>query len=182
MFTCEIVLAAVLLAAPKDVPATTAQADWIAAMRPCILAAAIDAEIIDPRERIFLLQQDPVGDLAMLRSRIDAFAAAPGLSECQRFPERKVITDLLALNRAYRNALNVRLALDSVHAEELREAICETDQLYQVWDTLRDACCDYYYVTVRRDAMQLLRELLGPEAFYSGWLPSHIPLRHVPRE
>lgn len=182
MFTCEIILAAVLFSAPTDVPVRPAQASWVEALRPCILAAAIGAEIIDPRERVFLIQQDPVGDMAMLRGRIAEFANAPGLSECQRFPERKLINDLLALNRAYRNALNERLAIDSIHVEELRTAISETDQCYQAWDTARDACCDYYYVTVRRQALQLLRELIGAEAFYSGQLPHPIPLRHVPRK
>lgn len=182
MFTCEIILAAVMFAAPKDVPILPAQAGWVEVLRPCILAVAVDAEILDPRERAFLITRDPVGDMAMLRGRVDEFACAPGLIECQRYPERKLIADLLSFNREYRNALNARLAIDSIHIEELRTAIHETDQLYQAWDTARDACCDYYYVTVRRQALQLLRELIGAEAFYSGQMPYHVPLRHVPRK
>ena len=63
-----------------------------------------------------------------------------------------------------------------VHWWELREAIQETDRLYQVWDTIRDARCDYYYVTVRRQALKRLRETLGPDSYYSGNLPSHVPV------
>jgi hypothetical protein len=181
MFSCEIVLAAVLLSAPKDLPVLAEQATWVEAMRPCVLALAIDAEILDPRERAFLIMQDPAGDLAMLRGRNEEFARAPLLDECQRFPERKLINDFLALNRSYRNDLNARLAIDLVHMEELRTAICETDQLYQVWDTVRDARCDYYYVTVRRQSLQLLRDLIGAEAFYSGQMPPNVPVRHFPR-
>ena len=181
MFTCEIVLAAALLTAPKDLPVPPNQAGWVEVMRPALLALAIDAEILDPREKAFLLTQDPIGDLTMLQSRNDELSRAPHLGDCQRFPERKMINDFLALNRSYRNDLNARLAIDLVHLEVLRTAIGETDQLYQVWDTVRDARCDYYYVTVRRQALQLLRDLIGAEAFYSGQMPPNVPVWHFPR-
>jgi hypothetical protein len=181
MFSCEIVLAALMLSAPKDLPVSADQAAFAHGMRPTLLALAIDGEILDPRERTFLLTQDPAGDLAMLRGRTEEFARTPLLGESQRFPERKQINDLLALNRAYRNDLNARLAIDLVHMEELRTAIVETDQLYHVWDTVRDARCDYYYVTVRRQSLQLLRDLIGAEAFYNGQLPPNVPVWHFPR-
>ena len=182
MFTCEIILAAALLTAPKDLPVPPSQSGWVEVMRPSLLTLAIDAEILDPRERAFLLSQDLLGDLAMLQGRNEDLARAPMLGECQRFPERKLINDFLALNRSYRNDLNARMSIDVVHLEELRTAIVETDQLYQVWDTVRDARCDYYYVTVRRQAMQLLRDLIGSEAFYSGHMPPHVPVWHFPRQ
>jgi hypothetical protein len=181
MFSCEVVLAAVLLSAPKDVPASQTQAEWIEATRSSLLTLAIDGEILDPRERAFLITQDPAGDLTMLRGRNEEFARAPRLGECQRFPERKLVNDFLALNRSYRNDLNARLTIDLIHMEELRAAIMETDQLYHVWDTVRDARCDYYYVTVRRQSLQLLRDLIGAEAFYSGQMPPNVPVWHFPR-
>ncbi len=181
MFTCEIVLAAALLTAPKYLPVPPDQAGWIECVRPALLTLAIDAEILDPREKAFLLTQDPIGDIAMLQTRNEDFARVPSLAECQRFPERKLINDFLGLNRSYRNDLTARLAIDLVHMEELRTAINETDQLYQVWDSVRDARCDYYYVTVRRQALGLLRELIGAEAFYNGNMPPNVPVWHFPR-
>lgn len=181
MFTCEVVLAAALLTAPKELPMPANQAPCIEALRPSLLALAIDAEILDPRERSFVMTQDPICDLAMIQGRNEELARAPQLGECQRFPERKIINDFLALNRSYRHDLNARLAIDLIHGEELRTAIVETDQLYQVWDTVRDARCDYYYVTVRRQSLQLLRDLIGAEAFYSGQMPPNVPVWHFPR-
>ncbi len=178
MFTCEIVLAAALLVGPKDVPV---DANWIEVLRPTILTLAVNSEILDPRERAFLLTQDPVGDLAMLQGRNEDFKGLPYLGECSRYPDRKLINDFLALNRSYRNDLNKRLEIDLIHADVIRDAIVDTDQLYQVWDTVRDAQCDYYYVTVRRQALGLLRELIGAEAFYSGRMPPSIPVWHLPR-
>jgi hypothetical protein len=54
-------------------------------------------------------------------------------------------------------------------------ALQETDRLYQVWDAVRDARCDYYYVTVRRQALKRLRELIGDEAYYSASFPPCVP-------
>lgn len=181
MLTCEFVLAAVLITAPKDIQLPPNQAEWVESMRPAVVALAIDAEILDPRERTFLLSQDVLGDLAMLQSRNEDLLRAPLLGECARFPDRKLINDFLAVNRSYRNDLNARLGVDLVHMEELRTAIIETDRLYQAWDTIRDARCDYYYVTVRRQSLQLLRDLIGAEAFYSGQMPPNVPVWHFPR-
>lgn len=181
MGSFEFVLAAVLLTSPKDLPLSPDQATWLEVARPSILAMAIDAEILDPREKAFILTQDLTGDLVMLQARNEDLASAPMLGECQRFADRKTVNDFLAVNRTYRNDLHARLGIDLVNMEELRTAIVETDQLYQIWDTVRDARCDYYYVTVRRQALSLLRELIGAEAFYSGRMPPNVPVWHFPR-
>jgi hypothetical protein len=60
----------------------------------------------------------------------------------------------------------------------VQSVLLETDRLYQVWDAVRDARCDYYYVNVRRQALERLRELVGDEAYYSGDLPPCVPLWH----
>ena len=83
---------------------------------------------------------------------------------------------LLAFNRAYRQHIDVRQPLELLNWWELRVALQETDHLYQVWDAVRDARCDYYYVTVRRLALKRLRDLVGEEAYYSSNLPPCVPL------
>jgi hypothetical protein len=93
-----------------------------------------------------------------------------------RFPDRGLINELLSFNRAYRQHLDSRQALDLTCWWELHEALQEADRLYQIWDTVRDARCDYYYVTVRRQALKKLREAVGPQAYYAGCLPPHVPV------
>jgi hypothetical protein len=66
--------------------------------------------------------------------------------------------------------------VELVHWWAFREAIQDTDRLYQLWDTVRDARCDYYYVTVRRDALKKLRDTLGLADYAAGKLPPHVPL------
>ena len=114
--------------------------------------------------------------MKLLRCRFQDLLDAPNLQDCHRFPDRATINDWLSFNRSYRQHIDARQGTELAHAWELRETLQETDRLYQVWDTVRDARCDYYYVTVRRQALKKLREMVGDEAFYGGSLPPYVPL------
>jgi hypothetical protein len=149
-----------------------------ATLAPSLQSTAIQWEILDPREVRYVLArpQDFCSDVKLLARRYRDLADAPSLHDCLRFPDRATINDLLAFNRAYRQHIDVRQPVELVHWWELRAVLQETDQLYQIWDTVRDARCEYYYVTVRRQALKRMRDLLGDEAYYSGRLPPHVPL------
>jgi hypothetical protein len=178
MFPFEYLLAVALLTASPDAPEPNVNPDLYLNLRPTLQQLAIQWEILDPREVRYVLtrSEDFNSDLKLLRRRYLELADAPPLSDCQRFPDRGMISDLLAFNRSYRQHLDSRQTIELVHWWELREAIQDTDRLYQVWDTIRDARCDYYYVTVRRQALKRLRDTLGPEAYYTGNLPPHVPI------
>jgi hypothetical protein len=182
MFNFKYVLAAALLTAPPDSPDLADAAAVHRALAPALQAVAVDWEILDPRELKYVLTQDKdfATDLKLLRGRCRDLANAPRLEECTRFPERSLVNELMAFNRAYHNDLTARLLLDTVHADELRAALAETDQLYRAWDAVRDARCDYYYITVRRNALQQLREMIGAQAYYSGQLPPYVPVWRFP--
>jgi hypothetical protein len=147
-------------------------------MRGPLQALALKWEILDPREVRYILArpEDYVADLNLLRRRYQELVNAPALGDCARFPERSAVNELLAFNRAYRQHIDVRQPLEQLHWWELRTALHETDRLYQIWDKVRDARCDYYYVNVRRQALKQLRELVGDEAYYSANLPPCVPL------
>jgi hypothetical protein len=98
------------------------------------------------------------------------------LHDCERFPDRAAINDMLAFNRSYRQHMDACQPVNLSRWWEFRAVLQETDQLYQIWDTARDARCDYYYVTVRRQALKKLRELVGAEVYYSGEMPPYVPL------
>ncbi len=177
MFPSEYLLAVALLTAPADCPEPNVP-DNYAALSPVLQTLAIDWEILDPREVRYVLTrpEDFASDLKLLRRRYHELLGAPPLGDGLRFPERSVISDMLAFNRSYRQHLDNRLAVELVRAHELQEAEQEADRLYQIWDLVRDARCDYYYVTVRRQALKRLRDLVGEEAYYGGTLPPHVPL------
>lgn len=170
-------LAVVLLSNPpggKDPP--NLDAFQVSLQHP-LQQVALQFEILDPREIRYILarSEDFVTDLQLLRRRYHELANAPPVIDSFRFPERDVVNDMLAFNRAYRQHIDVRQPVELVHWWELRTALQETEHLYQVWDQVRDARCDYYYVAVRRQALKKLRDLIGEEAYYTADLPPSVP-------
>jgi hypothetical protein len=178
MFPLNYALAVALLTTPSDKIESPAAADHFAVVRPILQKVAISWEILDPREVRYVLTrpEDFAADLKLLRRRYQELSDAPPLCDGIRFPDRGLVNELLSFNRAYRQNLDSRQALDPTGRWELHEALQETDRLYQIWDTVRDARCDYYYVTVRRQALKKLRESIGPQAYYAGTLPPHVPV------
>ena len=178
MLPLDYVLAMALLTSGSQGGDATPQGEGYTSLRPALQALAVSREVLDPREMRYVLtrQEDFGADLKLLRRRYRELADAPPLEDCMRFPDRALINDLLAFNRAYRQHLDNRQALEQTYWWELREAVQETERLYQIWDTVRDARCDYYYVTVRRQALKKLRETVGEDAYWSGRLPPHVPV------
>ena len=202
MVPLNYALAAVLLSSPANAPDPPDNPDALVAVRPTTLAGqarpnsssddldalitvrpalrelALDWEILDPREVRYVLTrgEDFPTDLKLLRRRYADLCDAPPLYDCMRFPDRSLVNDMLAFNRAYRQHLDNRQAMELSNAWELHEMLVEADRLYQIWDLVRDTRCDYYYVTVRRQALKKLKELIGDQAYYSGCLPPHVPV------
>jgi hypothetical protein len=178
MSSWACVLAAGLLTTPPDVPEPPIEAEDWPAVQEALQSLAVEWEILDPREVRYVLArpEDFENDLNLLRRRYQDLKDAPKLADAQRFPDRGTVNDLLAFNRAYRRFLDARQPLEQDRAVCLRNALKETDWLYQVWDSVRDARCEYYYITVRRQALKRLRQMVGPEAYTAGELPPYVPL------
>jgi hypothetical protein len=181
MATYKVLTAAVLLTSfwePETPEIPAAYEAWA----PAVRTLALSWEILDQRETSELLTVPArfATDLHLLQERLQDLRDAPALAEADRFPTKEVANEMLALNRAYRQELTLRLEIDTVHREELQVALWETDQLYQVWDAVRDARSRYCFVFVRRQALKRLRELLGPEAFCVGQLPPCVPVWRFP--
>jgi hypothetical protein len=152
--------------------------DIFPVVRTPLICLALKLEIIDKRELRYVLVkvEDFESDLRMLQVRQEALHDAPLLADAQRLPSRAAINEWLAFNRIYRKYMEEMSQIGLVSRQELVTAQRGSDKLYQVWDAARDAQCSYYYTTVRRQAMQTLCKLLGPERFYRGELPTTFPL------
>ena len=184
MVAPKIMVAMILLTAPPETLELGDQAKLLADHGPALRALVIQLEILDPQETKFFLAkaEDFASDLKILQGRYQELANAPYLEECNRFPSRELVEDMLACNQSYRKELESRLVVDKVHADELQAALAETDQLYRIWETVREIRREYYYVTVRRQALKELRNLVGMEVYYSGNLPPHVPTWRLPEE
>jgi hypothetical protein len=174
----DFVFAVALLTAPVEAPEPASNAAVFARLQPTLQFLAVKWEILDIREVKYVLSrpEDFAADLQLLRRRFHDLADAPGVGDSFRFPDRATITEMLAFNRSYRNHIDVRQPLELANWWELKEIQQETDRLHQIWDTVRDARCEYYYVTVRRQALKKLHEMVGADAYFTGCLPPHVPV------
>ena len=174
----ELVLAAMLLSIPPGIPATCPPEAVFPAMRDAIHQVAVQWEILDERETRYVLSrpEDFCTDLNMLRRRHRELEDAPPVSDCFRFPERPYLNEQVKFNRLFRRHMDERRQLEVDRADGLRNVVAETDRLYLIWDAARDARCDFYYVTVRRQALKKLRDLVGEEAYSQADLPANVPL------
>ncbi len=176
----EYLLATTLLIAPPGTPEPPIPANQWLAMQSAIHQVAIEWQIMDEREKRHLVVRpnDFLDDLELLRRRYQELLDAPMLSDCGRFPNRSDITQSLTFNRKFAQHLENQRSLQRDRSGLYERALSDTKHLYQVYDAVRDAQCDFYYVTVRRAALKKLRELVGREAYYAGQLPPAVPVWH----
>jgi hypothetical protein len=182
MNAAEIILAMTLLTSPPGTPEPNFQDDDWPGLQASMQSLAIEWEILDPREVRYVLtrKDDFEADLNLLRKRYQELKDVPRIADGQRFPDRANVNELLTYNRTLRKHFETRQLIETDRASDFRQAIHETDRLYQVWDSVRDARCEFYYITVRRQALKKLRDLVGPESYYNGTLPPHVPLWRLP--
>ena len=170
------ILAFAMITAPPSAPAPVIDAAAWPTFRTALREQAIRCEILDPREER-LSRLDQFGaDLTTLRQRHRDLRNAPPLADALRFPNRRQVSEMLQFNRDYRKHLKERQVVDLYRGSVFKDAIRETDDLYHVWDLVREATCEIYYVPVRRQALTDLRALIGPAAYFAGDLPPYVPL------
>ncbi|MDB5311689.1 MAG: hypothetical protein JWO38_5891 [Gemmataceae bacterium] len=177
MTPCDLVLAAVLITAPPGTPELPPSPDRWAGLQGALHKTAIEWEILDERETRYVLARpdDYEPDLNLLRRRYVDLADAPKVADSGRLPDRQAVNEFIRFNRAYRKNLETRQVWETDRADVIRIVVLETDRLYKVWDAVRDARCEFYYVTVRRQALKKLKETLGPDAYAAGDLPPYVP-------
>ncbi len=177
MTAYDLILAAALLSAPPGTPEVPPEPDRWPAVQQALHATALRLEILDERETRYVMArlEDFETDLDLLRRRHLDLRDAPLLAEADRLPAREAVNQLIQFNRGYRQHLEGRQAWEADRADVIGVALAETDRLYRVWDAVRDARCEFYYVTVRRQALKRLRESLGDTAYATADLPPHVP-------
>jgi len=177
MALSDFVLAAIILFSNSEYSNPSPALQEEANLAPFVKAIAWHLEILDPRESQYVLfrSEEFSTDLQLLKKRAEELFGVPLVNDAMRFPDRTVIQEMLSFNRAYKHHLNARANLEPLFGVDLHAVIKETDQLYQVWDYIRDSRCEYYYITVRRHALKKVLESLGTEAFYSGNYPPSVP-------
>ncbi|MCS7167085.1 MAG: hypothetical protein RMI91_07880 [Gemmatales bacterium] len=181
----ETILAMVLVQVPQ-VPESYVQPDWLRSRWPtmqfALISIALDWELLDPRELPYVLTQPETfsADLHMLRQRYRELADAPFLSDAFLFPQGEIVQQAINFNRACARWFDEHQAHEPHLPPERLSYRHQLDELYRIWDTVREVQCQYYMVSVRRMCLKHLRDMLGEEAYRKGQLPPPVPFHLMP--
>ena len=152
--------------------------DWeLAISRGELQGICLAGEWMDAREckYVFVNPAELTADLAMIRKRIETLANAPMVADSQLFNvDRNTLCWLIVLNRDNYCWL-MQVTEMYPHNQTVQDMLEESKLLYDCWDALRDAKCDYYYAHIRRQALEKLRNTLGVKAFEQGIMPPPVP-------
>jgi hypothetical protein len=162
-----IYLALCLAIITQATPATKLEA-----FRQDIQTTAIFCELLDVREQKYMFAKvaDFEFDLNTVRARWRDLYDAPHLHESYLLPERVIAGELVQLNRMQKSHCEQVRGLYP-HDLRLMKRIEYLEERYRVWDYVRDARCEFYYVHIRRQALKKLLLVVGEEAFSRGELP-----------
>lgn len=178
----DYALSCVLLFSPGELANQHYPEYWH--LMPIMQAIAVDQEIMDKREERYILNReiDFAADVKVLRERYQSLKDVPRISDALRLPSRDLTNELMSFNRAYRQQIEAKRGIWRAWAPDIDEAIKEADQLYQIWDSIRDARSELYYITVRRQALKQLRDKLGAEGYDAGVIPPFVPVWRFSRK
>jgi hypothetical protein len=179
MLPFDAMMCLALLTGPEDpLSDAIAPASWIYSLRESLADCAESLEIMDVRERPYILGRDDdiYSDVRLLRRRHMELLHAPHLWVGDLMPDSDTLSRNLAFNRQFRQELERRHRVDLGQARVLQAVMHETDNLHRIWDLAHDAMCGSYYIVYRRQALRNLREVIGEQAIQSGLLPPHIPI------
>src|SRR5579864_2145987 len=98
MMTLKVIEALLLLTTPPGTLEINNPSVFHADYAPVIRALAVQMEILDRQETKFILAkaEDFAADLKILQGRYQELAYAPYLEECDHFPSRDLVEDMLA--------------------------------------------------------------------------------------
>lgn len=139
-------------------------------------------EVMDRRECFFKLKLDDkyfLAELIELTKRTESLAKMPHIDEAYRFRlSREDCNKALQFNRSH---LLWLLKCKDLYPDNaaLTSWNDENEYLYKVYDNLRDAMYEGYYMAHRREMLGELRDRLDkidPTWYNQGFLPPPIPV------
>jgi hypothetical protein len=175
MVPLDHVLALAVLIAPAGCGEALGAPEYAGVWRT-VQEVALSLELLDPREGRYVLSRadDFEADLQFVRRRHAELRHAPPVADAWRFPPPEMACRHLSFNRTFHRDLTLRR--DAMGGQPgFDEALAEAERLYKVWDAVRDARSEFYYVSVRRQALALLQQMIGADAYHKAELPPPTP-------
>jgi hypothetical protein len=164
LVTALLILSPVVPQVPHHVPSGM----WRSLKR-----LALDLELVGPTERWI---DDFRSELNYVRRHARELQVAPPLDDVVSLPPSSVSRESRCFNLNYQRNLELRRNVALHRQDELDEALQEARHLSTIWALVDTAACPTQSWVCRRMALLRLREMIGPEAYYTGAIPPCVPL------
>lgn len=93
------------------------------------------------------------------------------LEDVAWMPSRDMIREQRWLAASWRDQIQACLAVDPAREEELTEALSWARHCFRAWDACEDAQLSHFDEEWRMQALEKLRDEIGPSAYLAGRLP-----------
>lgn len=170
MLPLDYALAVAFLTTPAD---PTGDLNYHYSSGYAVKAVCVHWQVLDDSSTIWFRGRsvDPFhSDVRILRGMLAKLQDAPPVTDAMLFPPLDVIEQAVADNRSRQKFLDATAQLELVYAAEVAVLIERNQQLYRMWDAVRDARRLGNGVYMRREGLQRLRNLIGEDAYYRGQL------------
>jgi hypothetical protein len=166
-------LALVLLNSPVDMPISE---EVFRMILPHLRQIAIDQEILGPQENCLVNHRNYQDDIRLIRARVGMLKDCPSIADSYRYPPKEIIWEMKIANSKYQRFVEHRLATNPQEWWELDQILQETRLIHRLWDLAYNARSESLAMSYRREALREIRNLIGPEAYYEGYLPPCVPV------
>jgi hypothetical protein len=147
----------------------------ILAPRDGLRKLTIQYELLDQRESVFVTDSYLESDFKLIMQRYVKLYDAPLICDCAKF-QNDDITNIIDFNRKYCSFVSNQKRILGENTIWFDDTIKETNELFIIWDLVRDINCPYYNITIKRDSLKKLKIKLGDDAYYNGALPPCVPI------
>lgn len=148
-------------------------------LAPYCKILSLHLEILDHRETkyIFTENRDFAYELNLIRDRYHKLHDAPPISDVYKFPSYDACADFIAFNRGYVACMYAKMKIAPPYMQqEYMDAISEAQELYEIWDLISDISKTTIYLSYKRELLKALKNRIGEDAYYGGYLPPYVPL------
>jgi len=129
-------------------------------------------EIVGPHEN---WAADFNSELRYVRRHYRILQNAPPLADSYWLPCPNVSRELCCFNESFQAHLHMQRIIYPHRADQLSAVLCETRQLYTVWEAARRANSPSESWALRRRMLLKLKESIGDDAYYNRQLPCWVP-------
>lgn len=144
--------------------------------------------LVDKSELIYYFNQNKINefsinntknDIDIIRTRYEKQKDCPNLNDSLRFHSIDYLEAQIKFNRRYKKYLGKLEEIDYTNREKIRDIMLETDNLYDIYVSLKIAKQENSYrIGTRKEAFKKFKDSISEQMYNEATLPPVVPIWH----